>query len=214
MASRRAALITAGLIGTRQLRWGCRPARFAGRTLQRPVVDLEALQAADATLHAWVRKRLVPKLLLATQTRVLSAAADRDGRCVPSVPVIAVEPLDDYAWWLVAAVLWAPVVSVDAANRFAGAGLAAGALRLSARQVLTLPTPIDVGSWTVAAEALREMVENETITGSNADSDAERRFEGFATSMAAAYDIDSQDSDQAKRWWERARLRHVAATVL
>jgi hypothetical protein len=71
----------------------------------------------------------------------------------PSTPVIAVHaaPADLFR---VAAVLSAPPVSAWAASTYAGVALAADAIKLSARQVLEIPLPVDGGRWTEAAAAL------------------------------------------------------------
>ena len=92
LAPRTAPLVTAGLIDPALCRWGQAEARFAGRRFAAPLVDLDSLAAADAKLASWVSARLRPKLLVATQGKVLEAVADQVGRLVPSVPVIAVEP--------------------------------------------------------------------------------------------------------------------------
>lgn len=201
-ATRAAPLVTSGLIDPAGHAWGHRPVRFAGRRWQRPVVDLDALAAGDARLHDWVTRRLRPKLLLATQTRVLHAAADPAGRLVPSVPVISVEPHDADDLWLVAAVLWAPVLSVLAAERFAGAGLSATALRLSARQVLSLPTPQETGPWQRAAALLRVGDTTATRCELNGDGQVERRLGDVARLMAAAYRVAPEAVEQANRWWQ------------
>ena len=209
-----APLLTSGGIGVGHHLWGVRPTRFAGTTWRRPAVDLPALQTGDPRLSRWVRDRLRPKLLVAAQTPVLCAVADPLGRFVPSVPVISVEPFDDEALWLVAAVLWTPAVTLEAASRFAGAGLSAQALRLSARQVLSLPTPVDDRLWGDAARRLRDAVETATIRASDVDNPLVEIGERFATMMSDAYRIDRQSADQAKRWWRAAGERHLPATVL
>ncbi|MFN8017002.1 MAG: hypothetical protein U0P45_02640 [Acidimicrobiales bacterium] len=82
-------LVTAGAIDPATLRWGARPTRFNKATYQHPRVDLAAL---PERLGAWARARLVPKVLLATQTRVPEALADPTGALLPSVPVVSVVP--------------------------------------------------------------------------------------------------------------------------
>lgn len=147
-------LVTSGLVDVGEHRWGRRPARFAGRTWTRPVVDLDALAAADPRLERWVRARLVPKVLVASQTKVIEAVADPEGRLVPSVPVVSVESSGD-ALWLVAAALLGPVASAWALAHAGGAGLAADTIKLSATQLLRVPLPADVDRWREGAELLR-----------------------------------------------------------
>ena len=144
-------LVTAGLIDPGSLTWGQRTTRFNKTAYLHPRVDLEALPPA---LQAWAADRLVPKVLLATQTRVLEAVVDEAGDLLPSVPVISVvaQPAD---LWRVAAVLTCPAVAVEAARRHLGSGRNARALRLRAREVLELPLPADRGRWDEAAALLR-----------------------------------------------------------
>jgi hypothetical protein len=145
-------LITSGLIDVGGVSWGARTTRFHGRVLRWPRVRLDGLPEPLAT---WVRDRLAPKVVLATQTRVLEAAIDEHGRWVPSTPVIAVQPVDPSDVWRVGALLTAPAVSAWAATTFAGAALSPSAIKLSAKQALTIGLPADARAWTDAADALR-----------------------------------------------------------
>jgi len=150
-------LVTSGLIDPARSLWGQRPTRFAGRTWQAPRVDLAAL-GADPPLARWGAGRLVPKVVLATQTRVLEPAVDEAGTWWPSTPVIAVTASPDRLWE-VAAILLAPAVSAWARARAGGAALAADAIKLSARQVLEIPLPVDSGAWAEGAEWARAAAE-------------------------------------------------------
>jgi hypothetical protein len=144
-------LVTCGAIDPLCCRWGERPVRFAGRRWLHPRVDVGSID--NDALRRWVDARLVPKVVLATQTRVLEAAIDRDGTWVPSTPVIAVHaaPADLSR---VAAVLLAPPVSAWAARRFRGVALSSDAIKLSARQVLDIPLPSSPGAWAHAADLI------------------------------------------------------------
>jgi SAM-dependent methyltransferase len=170
-------LMTSGLIDVGRSAWSERPARFARRTFAAPRVAVDALPPA---LQAWAAARLVPKVLVATQTPVIEAAVDPAGEWLPSVPVITVVPRTPDDLWRVAAVLTAPAVSAWAAATYLGAALAATAIKLSASQVLTLPLPSR--PWNAAADAL-------------AAGDVDR----CARLMEVAYGTDVYD------WW-RGRL--------
>jgi hypothetical protein len=152
-------LVTVGAIDPARCRWGERELRFAGRRWRRPAVDLDALgrsgAAPDVEIARWLTARLVPKVLVATQTSVVEAVADPHGEWVPSVPVIAVEPFVPTFVWHVAAVLLAPPISVWAAERAWGSGLGKGTLRLSARLVAQMPLPPDVDAWDEGAQLVR-----------------------------------------------------------
>jgi hypothetical protein len=140
--------------------WGERAARIGGRTWRRPAVDLTGVAADDPSVASWFRARLRPKVLVAPQTRVVEAAVDADGAYLPATPLVAVEPRADVADpvvapWLIAAALSAPPVTAWALALTAGTARSRHALKLSARQVLTVPLPVDGDRWHAAAEALR-----------------------------------------------------------
>jgi len=230
-----APLVTSGAVAIGRSRWAQRPIRFAGRPWQRPVVDLEALDRDAPGLAVWVRRRLRPKLVVATQTPVLVAAVDVAGSWVPSVPVVSVEPLapagivpagivppgiavpdsvgnPPEALWLAAAVLTAPVVSAWAAARFAGAGLSASGLRLTARQLLELPTPRHEAPWHRAAATLRDALAGPAGTPAGARLDPTDPVEPWRRSgdlMAEAYGVDDGTAAEVARWWEAAARRHL-----
>jgi hypothetical protein len=175
------ALVTSGLLDVGRCAWGERPARFHRRRLDAPVVDVDGLtRDGTARVAAWVAGRRRPKVLLATQTKVLEAAVDAAGDWVPSVPVVSVEPHDPADVWRVGAVLCSPSASAWAATTYLGAGLSPGAVKLSASQVLEVPLP--ARRWDAAADALR--------AGDVA---------GCARKMQAAYEADPA----VLAWWER-----------
>ena len=76
-------LVTSGLIEPAELRWGRTSCRFARRRWTAPVVDHEALRAENPTVGAWSDARRRPKLLVASQTRIIEAVADPSGHLVP-----------------------------------------------------------------------------------------------------------------------------------
>lgn len=147
---RSAPLVTVGMIDPLRSRRGTTSFRFAGQRWSAPSVDVDALSADDPDLAAWVAARLGPKVLVATQTRVLEVLADPGGRFVPSTPVVAVACDRDEVWH-VAAALCAPALTALALHRSAGTALSADTLKLSARQVLDLPLPVDDTAWSKGA---------------------------------------------------------------
>ena len=66
-------LVTSGLIDPGVCLWGQRPMTFARRTFTRPRVDLTQL---TGRFPKWAERKLVPKVLVANQTRILEAVAD------------------------------------------------------------------------------------------------------------------------------------------
>lgn len=184
----RVPLVTTGLLEPGACEWGRRPTRFARTSYDAPVVDVAALRAADPRLGAWADARLVPKVLVAGQGRVIEAAADERGEWLPSVPVVSVVPNDPGDVWRVLAVLLAPAVVADAAARYLGAGLAPGSVKVSARQLAALPLPADPGTWEDGADLARA-----------------GRLADLARVMSAAYGVT--DAAVARWWLERAARR-------
>ncbi len=186
-------VVTAGLIDPAHLRWGEVPARFAKRRWRAP--------AARALPAGFAAARLGPKVLVATQSRVLEAVVDADGGWIPSTPVITVRT--DRPWH-VGAALTSPVLTAVAARRHAGAARARGALKLSAAQVLSLPLPRGPSpAWDAAADAYRR--------AHDADDPVARHelVVACGRAMVAAFDVDDE---ALVRWWV-ARLPRRAARI-
>jgi len=145
-------LVTVGLVDPARCWWGERSTRFHKVRYDHPRVELAALPAA---LRTWSAARLVPKVLLATQTRVPEAVVDPAGHLLPSVPLISVVPHEPDDLWRIAVVLTCPAVALVAVERHLGSGRNARALRLRAAEVLELPLPADRAAWDEAARRLR-----------------------------------------------------------
>jgi SAM-dependent methyltransferase len=170
-------LVTVGSIDVGRCRWGERPVRFAKERFGAPRVRVDEL---EGSVRSWVESLLTPKIVVATQTRVIEAVVDEAGAWVPSVPSISIVPSRPEHLWRIGAALCSPALSAHAAARHLGAGLSATALKLSAAQVRALPWPI--GSLDAAAARLRE-----------------GDVRGAAREADRAYGVD----DVAVRaWWE------------
>jgi hypothetical protein len=189
-----APLVTSGLIDWLGCSWGRRPARFAKRTWRAPVVDLAELEGTGGrAAQRWVARARVPKLLVATQTRVVEAAVDAAGSWVPSVPVVSVVPHDPADLWRVVAAVVSPAATAWLLGRAPGTALAPGAIKVAAPDLLALPLPADRGAWDEAAAAVRALT---TRAASPAACD------GFLAAAAAAY----ATPPSLTAWWrERAR---------
>ncbi len=136
---------------------------MAGRRLLAPGVTRPALEGAavaEPRLRSWAARRLVPKVVVATQTAVVEAAVDDGGTWWPSVPVISVVcervPDDTEHRWLVAAALLAPPVTAWALGRAGGTAMGSRSVKLSARQVAAVPLPVEEGPWSEAARLLAD----------------------------------------------------------
>ena len=103
-----------------------------------------------------------------------------------SVVTLAVEP--DRLWHALA-VLLAPPVVAQACATYAGTGLSARALKLSARQVAALPLPADRDAWDAGAVLARAAQEA-------SDADRLDALRAAAEVMCAAY-----DDHAALDWW-------------
>jgi SAM-dependent methyltransferase len=196
-APHRVRLVTSGLIEPADCTWGRAPTRFAKRPYAAPVVDLAGLHA-DGALTRWADARLVPKLLVAGQGRVIEAVVDEHGRWLPSVPVVSVVARGRRDLWRLLAVTLAPPVVASAAARFLGTGLSTGSIKLSARQVGELPLPTDPEAW---AEGARLAEAAQRADGSGRP----ELLEQTARRMTAAYDVTGAAADRVVGWWcERA----------
>jgi hypothetical protein len=176
------------------LSWDRRPPiRFGGRSWRDPVVDLDRLTVPVAT---WARRQHRPKVLLATQSRVLEPVVDRTGDLVPATPVIAVHA-PTHELDRVAAVLLAPPVVAWAARRSVGAGLQPEAVKLAARQVLEVPLPADGAAWAEAAAL---------VAGHDATRAADpERLRAVGEAMCRAYGVEADPL--LGWWWERLARR-------
>jgi hypothetical protein len=206
-----APLVTAGVIDWGRSRWSERTTRFAKRSWRAPVVDVGlldglALEERTAIVRAgvrWIERHQRPKVVVASQTRVVEAAVDEQGTWVPSVPVLAVLPVatgrgtdagtDTDAVWRIAAAVAAPAATAWLFRRAPGTALGRTALKVAARDLTALPLPWDGAAWTAATAALRAW-------------SAEPSAGALATYVDAATAMYGSSPDLVA-WW-RARL-HV-----
>lgn len=126
-------LITCGVIDPGVCRWGERPVRFAKQQYAAPRVALDRLSPA---LQRWAHDRLVPKILIANQTKVIEAVHDERGEWLPSVPVITCTTDDPSR---VLAVLSSPAANEWVRHHAAGSGLSANTVRLNPRLLASIP---------------------------------------------------------------------------
>jgi hypothetical protein len=177
-------------------RWGRGTFRYAKKKWQAPVVDTLALATNDPAMWTWVHERMTPKLVVATQTKVLEVIVDTGGVLVPSTPAIALHAPEDMLWKLAAA-LTSPVLSAAALSRAAGGALSADAIKLSARQLLDLPLPTNAEAWERGAE----LAQSVSCSAEAADPMAwQAGLEELGAVMCAAYEVDPQDQ-RILAWW-------------
>ena len=176
-------LITTGLIDVARCHWGERPTRFAKQRYLAPRVDCTNF---PPFMQRWAERCLVPKVLVATQSRVIEAVVDDAGAWLPAVPVIRLVPNRPDELWEIAAVLTSPVASALIAEQSVGSGLSHRAMRVSQRTLGLLPWP--KGDLAAAASALRA-----------------GDMEGCGRAVDAAFGVD----DSALFEWWRGSLSHT-----
>jgi hypothetical protein len=186
-------LVTVGAVDPLWTSWGVAPFRFGGVDRCRPVIDRTVL---TDRVGAWLDRQLRPKVLLATQTRLLEPVVDRTGDLAPATPLIAVHA-DPGDLDRVAAVLLAPPVVLWAWRRWLGTAMAADAVKLAARQVGELPLPDDVDAWDEAARLVASVAPAQGVAGEPAREVARETAREVARLMTAAYGAD----DAVLRWW-------------
>jgi hypothetical protein len=191
-----APLVTSGAIDWGGCSWGRRPIRFAKRWWRAPVVDLGRLAVGGSVAaRRWVDRTCHPKIVVATQTRVVEAAVDPEGTWVPSVPALAVIPEHSDDLWRLAAVLASPAATAWLMRRAAGTALARRAVKVAGPDLVALPLPRDDAAWDAATAALRHLV---VAPGPG-------RLDGYLAAASAAY----RTPDTLTSWW-RAQAGPVA----
>ncbi|MFZ5477310.1 MAG: HsdM family class I SAM-dependent methyltransferase [Myxococcota bacterium] len=184
-------LVTTGLVDPCACKWGRAPAHLHRVAYTHPRVDLDRLAPK---MRAWAARRGVPKVLVATQTRVIEAWVDADGACIGTTPMISVFADDP---WKVAAVLLSPFATRWALENYGGTGMSEDVVKLAARQVLEIPLPD--APWDAAAELVRRAHAGEPGA-----------LEAAALAMDEAYGVE------LRPWWAqrlgRARIRTPKAS--
>jgi len=146
-------LVVSGHIDPGVCRWGSTSVRLGKQAWRSPAVPPDTV--LPGRLAGWIPRRRVPKVLLATQSRVLEAFADADGRYLPVTPVVTVQPADPRDLWRILAVLLSPLATAWALREYGGTGMSGGAVKLSAKQVCLLPLPRHTAPWDHAAARLQ-----------------------------------------------------------
>ncbi len=199
-----ARVLTSGLVDPAATSWGRRVARLAGHQFDAPVVTIaDAASSPERRLAAVAVARSRPKVVVATQTRVVEAVVDDDGRYWPSVPLLSVllrpEVDDDEHRWSIAAALMAPPVLAWVLARVGGAARSPDAVKLSTRHVLAVPLPVDRGAWSEGAAVLRA-----GAAGGEPDA-AAAALAAAAPALTAAYGLSGVQATSVLGWW-RDRL--------
>jgi len=185
-------LLTTGLVDPAHVLWGQTHTRFGKRRWDAPVVDISALHAEGSLSH-WATSRLVPKLVVASQTKVIEAVVDDQGQYLPSVPLLTLIPDDDSLVWHLLAVLLSPYASHWAHSNFQGAGMNTEAIKVSAKQLASLPMPSRQADWDLGARH----AEHATKAATEVVREAE--LLAMARAMNEAYGV----GDELLVWWAK-----------
>ena len=194
------AVVTVGLIDPLRDLTPVRTTRLGRVVRDHPRIGREALSGSP--LARWASSRLVPKVLVASQTRVVEAIADPEGTVLPCTPVLSViptpaeGPVPHPGVWLLAAALVAPTAAAWLAARATGSGLSAGAFRVRCGQLRDLPLPPLGGEWDRAAELARRA----QLATTGAESRALLLEVG--RTMCGAYGISRIETSELMEWWE------------
>lgn len=192
--NRGARLATTAMLDPGACRWRDRPVTIARAPWTAPWVDLTSLAAESVRLSNWVDRLLVPKVLVATQTRVIEAAADPEGDLVPFTPVVAVVPNGEVGVAHLEAALLAPAATAWAFRRFGGGAMSATALKLAARQILELPVPVDRDAWDDAVRLLARARSDAANSGASPAIE----WAAFGRLMEASW---GRTGDDVLEWW-------------
>jgi hypothetical protein len=146
-------------------------------------------------MSAWADARLRPKLLLATQTRVLEVAVDERGAWLPVTPLISIVPRTNQDLWLLGAALSSPVLAAVGARLSAGTALARNAIKLSATQVRGLPLPARGKEWAKAGSLFKQA----TRAGQEG---RYRLLIECSEAMCRAYGHSAGNAKKLMNWWK------------
>lgn len=195
-------IVTTGAIDLAACRWGDAPMRILKKRWSAPRVDRERM-TREGTLAPWMKTRLVPKVLIATQTKIVEVFADTTGRFIPSVPVLSVIPNDPADVLLLAAALAAPPIAALAMTKYSGAALSADAIKLSAKQAAAMPLPANRDVWERASVVFAEAQQ------AVEDSHRFERLCAFGALACDAYLIEAAARTELLDWWQ-GRLGRIA----
>jgi len=185
-------LLTTGLVDPAHVLWGETHTRFGKQRWDAPVVDTSSLHAEGSLSH-WATSRLVPKLVVASQTKVIEAVVDDKGQYLPSVPLLTLVPHDDSLMWHLLAVLLSPYASHWAYSNFQGAGMNTEAIKVSAKQLTSMPMPSRQTAWDLGARHAEHAMKAATDVVRDAE------LLAMARAMNVAYGV----GDDLLLWWAK-----------
>ena len=190
-------IVVTGAVDPARTLWGVHESRLNRIAWKRPVAKRNSLES-HPVLAGWSEARLRPKILVASQTRIVEAVVDEAGEWLPCTPLISVVPLEVDVWEL-AAIIGSPVAARWARLQATGAARSAEAIKLSASQLRMLPIPDASPVLRAAGEAFRraQQAEDDVVYLESLVESARLACE--------AYGLASDETDEMVAWW-RGRL--------
>ncbi|MCH7789914.1 MAG: N-6 DNA methylase [Acidobacteria bacterium] len=192
-----ATLVTSGAVDVLSSSAGHLPQRFAKRRWANPVVDTVALTgraSAGDRAARWHIDTLIPKVFVASQTKLVEAVVDPDGQALAVTPLMMAMPIDpSISVWMLAAALSSPPVAAHLRSTRAGSGMSRDAMRLSASSLRELPQPVDRGAWIAAGTLVEDLAQEPLEAAARVD-----LLRAFATRATDAYGIDDP---LLVSWW-------------
>jgi len=149
-------LVTTGLIDPLACYWGTHTTKFDKVKYERPVVVLDRL---EAPIRKWAESRRVPKILVATQGKMVELVIDVRGEWLPCVPVISIMANDetDVDLRALASILLSPAAFDYFRATKLGSGLSTGAIKVSAGDLRAMPAPKSLASVDRAGRLLDDL---------------------------------------------------------
>ena len=148
-------------------------------------------------MSAWMTTRLVPKILVATQTKVIEAWVDARGEVLPLVPLLIVTPREGVDVWQLAAALASPIVAARAVAHYAGSALSSTAIKLSAKQLLLMPLPSHEAAWLESAQHFKRASQESAAAARHA------ALSAFALASCHAHRLNATERRAMLEFWNR-----------
>ncbi len=194
-------VVTTGMIDPCRLRRDG-TVRIAKREFREPVLDAVGLAGSNESLALWASEMQSPKILVASQGKVLEVVVDERGVSVPSTPVIALKPRAGTPVNLsaIAAVLTSPVAAAMLHETQAGSGLSGDVCRVSGAFLASIPLPMFDQHLATATDFFNAAMAAAMTNDAN---EWNRALDQLGLVMLAAY--GRSDATELFDWWKDRR---------
>jgi hypothetical protein len=134
---------------------------------------------------------------------VIEAFVDEEGGALPLVPLLTVTARNSADIWMVAAAVASPVIAARAVALYSGSAMSAGAIKLSAKQLLAMPLPSVELAW---RESAREFEAASRATDRAA---REQHLRSFAHASCLAHALNECDITAVMTFWNDRRAGKI-----